>query len=118
PHTLRTSEEVINSIHSGELQVEAIVLKESARALSPTLAQSLVQLYFHGTPTYTLELFNQVYWRKIPLYRLNQIWLFQEGFQIAREPVFERIKRVADITLASLGLTLSAPIIALAAIAI
>lgn len=116
--TLRTSEEVINSIHSGELQVEAIVLKESARTLSPTLAQSLVQLYFHGTPTYTLELFNQVYWRKIPLYRLNQIWLFQEGFQIAREPVFERIKRVADITLASLGLTLSATIIALAAIAI
>ncbi|HEY0966818.1 MAG TPA: exopolysaccharide biosynthesis polyprenyl glycosylphosphotransferase [Opitutaceae bacterium] len=116
--TMRPCEEVIASISSGELSVEAIVLKESGRSLNAGLAQSLVQLYFQGVPTYTLELFNQVYWRKIPLYRLNQTWLFQEGFQIAREPVFDRIKRVADIGLASLGLILSAPIIALAAMAI
>ncbi len=116
--TMRPCEEVIASISSGALSVEAIVLKESGRSLNAGLAQSLVQLYFQGVPTYTLELFNQVYWRKIPLYRLNQTWLFQEGFQIAREPVFDRIKRVADIGLASLGLILSAPIIAMAAMAI
>lgn len=116
--SMRPCDEVIDSIGTGELAVEAIVLKESGRSLNAGLAQSLVQLYFKGIPTYTLELFNQVYWRKIPLYRLNQTWLFQEGFQIAREPVFDRIKRVADIGLASLGLVLSAPIIALAAMAI
>jgi lipopolysaccharide/colanic/teichoic acid biosynthesis glycosyltransferase len=78
----------------------------------------LVQLYFDGIPTYTLELFHQVYWRKIPLYRINPIWLFQEGFQIAREPVFERIKRGSDIILSIFGLIVSLPLVACAALAI
>ena len=77
-----------------------------------------MQLYFTGTPTYTLEIFHQVYWRKIPLYRINPIWLFQEGFPIAREPVFERMKRISDIFLSTIGLILAAIPISLAAIAI
>jgi len=56
--------------------------------------------------------------RKIPLYRLNQTWLFQEGFQIAREPVFERLKRLSDIVLSSLGILFTLPLIAAAALAI
>src|SRR5204863_8733371 len=51
-------------------------------------------------------------------YRLNQTWLFQEGFEIAREPVFERIKRVADILLALVGLVLAAPLLLLGVMAI
>jgi lipopolysaccharide/colanic/teichoic acid biosynthesis glycosyltransferase len=69
-------------------------------------------------PTLTLELFHQVYWRKIPLYRLNQTWLFQEGFEIAREPAFERMKRASDIFVSAIGLVLAAPVIACAAAAI
>ena len=77
------------------------------------LLRRLVQLYFAGVPTYTLELFHQVYWQKIPVYRLNQTWLFQVGFEIAREPVFERLKRVADIVLSMFGLVLAAVPVAL-----
>ena len=110
--------DVIRQIQRGELAVEAIVLKESSRELVSDVAQQLVDLYFKGVPTYTLELFNQVYWRKIPLYRLNQTWLFQEGFDIAREPVFERMKRLSDIAFAIFGLILAAPILAVAALAI
>ncbi|MDO8541004.1 MAG: exopolysaccharide biosynthesis polyprenyl glycosylphosphotransferase [Opitutaceae bacterium] len=116
--SLRPFGEILNEIESGKLAVEAIVLRESARELSADVAQRLVQLYFRGVPTYTLELFHEVYWRKIPLYRLNQTWLFQEGFEIAREPVFERIKRVSDVVLSTLGLLLGAPLIALGALAI
>jgi exopolysaccharide biosynthesis polyprenyl glycosylphosphotransferase len=99
-------------------EIDAIILRESNRELPDDVAQKLIDLQFTGVPTYTLELFTQVYWRKIPLYRLNQIWLFQEGFQIAREPVFERLKRVSDIALALLGLLLFAPFFPLIAAAI
>lgn len=99
-------------------QIEAIILSESGRELPAGDSERLVELYFSGVPTYTLELFQQVYWRKIPLDRLNQTWLFQEGFQIAREPVFERIKRLSDIAFAVIGLTLSSPLLLLAACAI
>src|SRR6478735_2664697 len=98
--------------------IDAIILRESSHELPPDVAQRLMTLHFSGVPTYTLELFHEVYWRKIPLYRINQTWLFQEGFQIAREPVFERLKRLADIVLASLGLLLALPFLPFVALAI
>jgi exopolysaccharide biosynthesis polyprenyl glycosylphosphotransferase len=111
-------EAVLESAARSELLVEAIVVKESGRVLPSDIPMKLVQLYFDGIPTYTLEIFHQVYWRKIPLYRINPIWLLQEGFQIAREPVFERLKRGADVVLSLLGLLLSLPVVAVAAVAI
>jgi exopolysaccharide biosynthesis polyprenyl glycosylphosphotransferase len=111
-------DEVLDQIDRNELNVEAIILRENNRDLRAGVSQRLVELYFKGVPTYTLELFHQVYWRKIPLYRLNQTWLFQEGFKIAREPVFERLKRISDIVLSILALTLGAPLFAIIAIAI
>lgn len=99
-------------------QIDAIILRETNVELPDAVAQKLMTLQFTGVPTYTLELFHQVYWRKIPLYRLNQTWLFQEGFQIAREPVFERLKRISDIVFASIGLLLFAPVLPFAALAI
>ena len=115
---LRPFSAVLEDIHEGRVSVEALILRESNRDLQPEVAQRLVKLYFEGLPTYTLELFHQVYWRKIPIYRLNQTWLFQEGFQIAREPVFERLKRVGDIIFATVGLILTSPLILGGAIAV
>lgn len=113
---LRPFSEVLDEVEQGRINVEAIVLRESARELEAEISRRLVRLSFSGVPTYTLELFHQVHWQKIPLYRLNQTWLFQEGFQIAREPVFDRLKRVSDIFLSMLGLILASPLIFGAAI--
>jgi lipopolysaccharide/colanic/teichoic acid biosynthesis glycosyltransferase len=109
---------VLEEIESGKIAVQAIVLRESSRALPDAMSQRLMRLYFSGVPTYTLEFFHQIYWRKIPIYRLNQIWLFQEGFPIAREPVFERVKRASDIVLALFALTFFAPVIFLCGLAV
>jgi exopolysaccharide biosynthesis polyprenyl glycosylphosphotransferase len=113
---LELFEDILARVQQGQFAAEAIVLRESNRELRPELAEQLINLYFSGVPTYTLELFHQVYWQKIPLYRINPTWLFQEGFQVAREPVFERLKRLSDIVLSLIGLLLSALPIALAAI--
>jgi len=115
---LRPFAESLQAIRDGEISVEAIVLREAAYELGPSVSERLVELYFRGVPTYTLELFHRIYWRKIPLYRLNQIWLFQEGFQIAREPVFGRSKRLVDIVLSLLGLVLFGGPVGLAALAV
>ncbi len=107
--------DVAQYLETYENSIDAIILRESSQELPPLVAQKLMELHFSGVPTYTLELFHEVYWRKIPLYRLNQTWLFQEGFQIAREPVFERLKRLSDILLASLGLLVALPFLPLVA---
>ena len=110
--------DVIRLLQSHAENIDAIIVRESSRELPAAIAQRLMELHFKGVPTYTLELFHQVYWRKIPLYRLNQTWLFQEGFQIAREPVFERMKRISDVLLSSVGLIFFAPLLTVAAIVI
>jgi len=107
--------DVVSYLEEHEGNIDAIILRESNQELPPSVAQRLMELHFSGVPTYTLELFHEVYWRKIPLYRLNQTWLFQEGFQIAREPVFERLKRVSDVALSSLGLLLALPFLPMVA---
>jgi len=114
PHGAEISpafQQVLDYLDTYEGQIDAIVIRESNHELPTSVAQRLTSLNFSGVPTYTLELFHQVYWRKIPLYRLNQTWLFQEGFQIAREPVFERLKRISDIVLSSIGLIAFAPML-------
>lgn len=116
--TSMTFSELMEALRNESLQVEAIVLRESSSDVTPETSQQLVDLYFSGVPSYTLELFHQVYWRKIPLYRLNQTWLFQEGFEIAREPVYERLKRLSDIFFSLLGLVLALPVVVIAAVAI
>lgn len=113
---LRLFDDVLAEIQSGKLAVEAIILRETNRELHADIAQRLVHLCFGGVPTYTLELFHQVHWQKIPLYRLNQTWSFRAGFRIARDPAFERIKRVSDIVMSSIGLILAAPALAFAGI--
>jgi len=114
----KSFERILDSISQSDVYVEAIVIRETSRDLPQDVPTKLSQLYFEGIPTYTLEIFHQVYWRKIPLYRINPVWLFQEGFQIAREPVFERIKRVSDLLLSIVGLLVSLPLIGIAAAAI
>ncbi|HUL53863.1 MAG TPA: exopolysaccharide biosynthesis polyprenyl glycosylphosphotransferase [Opitutaceae bacterium] len=99
-------------------RVEAIVLHQTSRDLPFAVSEKLMELHFSGVRTYTLELFHEVYWRKIPLYSLDQTWLFQEGFQTARDPVFERLKRLSDIGLALLGLVVTSPVLLLCAAAI
>jgi exopolysaccharide biosynthesis polyprenyl glycosylphosphotransferase len=110
--------DVVHYLDEYETLLDAIILRETSQELPPAVAQRLMELHFSGVPTYTLELFHEVYWRKIPLYRINQTWLFQEGFQIAREPVFERLKRVSDIALAGFGLLLALPFFPFVAAAI
>ena len=107
--------DVIHDVAAGRVAVEAIVLAENAGQLDASSADRLVELYFRGVPTFTLELFYETYWRAIPLYRLNHVWLFQEGFEIARNPVFQRAKRVIDTVAAALFLALFSPLVAVAA---
>lgn len=114
----RSFKSILADIEANRLPVQAIVLRESSRSLPEDISQRLMRLYFSGIPTYTLELFHQVHWRKIPLYRLNHTWLFQEGFPIAREPVFERVKRASDVILAGIALIVTFPLILLCGLAV
>ena len=94
--------------------IEALVLQESS---VPGSQDRLMRLYGQ-VPIYTFELFQELYWRKIPLNRVNYVWLFQAGFAIKRNPAFARLKRLSDCLLAALGLILASPLLLVAGIVI
>lgn len=71
--------DVVHYLEEYAGNIDAIILRETSSELPPAVAQKLMELHFSGVPTYTLELFHEVYWRKIPLYRLNQTWLFRKA---------------------------------------
>jgi exopolysaccharide biosynthesis polyprenyl glycosylphosphotransferase len=109
---------LLDRIEAGELRAQAVILHETTRPLPAGLPQRLLRLHFAGVPTYTLELFHEAVWRKIPIERIHPDWLFQDGFTLAREPFYDRLKRVSDVTLALAVLALATPLLALAAIAV
>lgn len=114
----RSFSSVLKDVAAGLLPVEAVVIHESAHQLQADDTETLMGLHARGIPTYTLDLFYQAYWHKIPLSRLNQIWLFQEGFQITRDGVFARVKRICDVSLAGFTLLLLSPVLGLVMLAI
>ena len=84
----------------------------------PTPPSSSCDFFFMVCRLTPWNFFTRFTGRRSPLYRLNTAWLFQEGFQISREPVFERLKRISDIVLSALGLLLAIPFVAAALAAI
>ncbi len=109
---------ILDEVERGGVRAEAIVVQDSGDALPDAIAERLVRCFFRGIPTFTLDLFQQVYWRKIPLTRLRHAWLFEEGFDLSRDPVFERLKRLMDILLSLFGLLLASPLLLTAALLI
>lgn len=109
---------LLEEIETGSMQVEAIIVQDTERAMSKPVADRLVRCFFKGVPAYTLDLFEQVYWQKITLDRLGHTSLFEEGFNLARDPVFEHLKRIADVTLSLVGIALSLPLLTAATLAI
>jgi len=99
-------------------RLDGVILRESNLELPGDAAERLVALHFAGLPIYTLEIFHEAFWRRIPLYRLGQVWLLQEGFDVAREPAYERAKRLCDVLAAAAVLVLALPLWLLVPLAI
>jgi len=111
-------QETLEELRSGSLPTEAVILKEGSQNQATDKLPELMSMYVQGVPIYTFERFHQVYWQTIPLYRLDQVWLFQEGFKITRDPVFERTKHLTDLVLALVGLVVFFPLLLLSALLI
>lgn len=111
-------DKTFQDLESGRLGAEAIVIRETGHVIPPETVSRLMAIFVRGTPIHTLERFHQVYWKTIPLNHLNPVWLFQEGFKIASDPVFERVKHAVDLLLASVGFLLASPVLLVCALAV
>jgi lipopolysaccharide/colanic/teichoic acid biosynthesis glycosyltransferase len=111
-------ETLLTALEADQRSVDALILHEQSTRLSETTARRILRLNLRGIPSSTLQHFYEMHWRRIPLSHLSSTWIFNQGFDIAREPVTERIKRMSDLFLSGIGLLVATPIVAVAALAV
>jgi len=95
-----------------------IILAEKANSLSIQLLERLVRAQFHQTRVYTLESFYETHWRYVPLGIVDPVWPLQTGFQLARTSPYHYSKRLFDLIVSAIALTVCAPLFALIALLI
>ncbi len=95
------------------------VLVDPHLQLSDTLLKELMMLRLGGTRVYSLSVFFEHFWTKVPPVTLEDNWFaFTEGFILLHHQIYPRMKRLSDIVMAGLLLILVSPLMLLTAIAI
>jgi lipopolysaccharide/colanic/teichoic acid biosynthesis glycosyltransferase len=110
-----TSENLLRVVATCDVKV--VVVRSDAMTFE--LAGVLTRLRFSGIQVYSLLDFCMRASEELPLEILNEFWLaVADGFDLLQARFFRRVKRLADVLLASAGLLLALPFMMLAAIAI
>ena len=87
------------------------VIIASQEAISSGALQRLMRLRLSGTPVIGVADFYEQYLLKIPVQRLKDSWfVFSGGFSLVQHDIAYKVKRLADVALAAIGLLLSLPI--------
>lgn len=111
-------ETMLTALEAGQRSIDALILHERSADLPEATARRILALSLRGIRTHTLQHFYEVHWRRIPLAHLSSAWIFDHGFDIAREPVSERLKRVSDLLFSLVGLLVGTPVMLACALAI
>lgn len=110
-----TSENLLQVTAARGIQV--VVVRSDAMSLE--LAGVLTRLRFSGIQVYSLLDFCMRMSEELPLEILSEFWLcVADGFELLQARLFRRVKRLADMVLAGVGLLVSLPFLLLAAMAI
>lgn len=96
--------------------IDRLILAASAEA-EPALLRRLRSFRYRGLALVDFVSLYEELAQEIPLDHINDEWLFMASMNNSRFHI-RRLKRLVDIVAASIGLTLSAPLIALTAIAV
>jgi len=97
--------------------VKVVVVRSDAMTFE--LAGVLTRLRFSGIQVYSLLDFCMRASEELPLEILNEFWLaVADGFDLLQARFFRRVKRLADVLLAGVGLLVALPFLLAAAIAI
>lgn len=97
--------------------IKVVVVRNDAITIE--LAGVLTRLRFNGIQVYSLLDFCMRASEELPLETLNEFWLcVADGFDLLQARFFRRLKRLADVLLAGVGLLAALPFMLAAAVAI
>ena len=104
-------------VPAGEDEFDLLIL--AGHSLDPSMVRKAAALRLQGLLVWNLPQLFSEFAERLPARYLDERWVATaEGFRSLNETSFQVIKRLADICLAFMGLLVSSPILALAAVLI
>jgi exopolysaccharide biosynthesis polyprenyl glycosylphosphotransferase len=91
-------------------ECDGVIIGISPADLDPRVIQLLAYVHFRHIPVYTLESFYEVLWRKVPVQSIEGWWAFARQSLLARNSIYDQLKRLFDFITAFIALLFLFPI--------
>jgi exopolysaccharide biosynthesis polyprenyl glycosylphosphotransferase len=89
---------------------DGVIIGMSPSNLDPKVVQLLANIHFRQIPVYTLESFYEVLWRQVPADCIEGWWAFACQSLLARDSIYDRLKRLFDFFGSFIGLLFLFPL--------
>ena len=97
---------------------DGLILAMSHSKIDPTLAHFLAYVHFRHIPVFTLESFYESVWRQVPVESIDGWWAFAQDSLLARDSIYDHVKRIFDLISAAFALVILSPLLLLIGLAI
>lgn len=109
--TIEIGSDPIKAFDQVDERCEGIILCFDPEHLSEKFLDRILSFYLKRIPVFTLESFSSMYWKKLPVERVDLVWALEDNLSLARTEAFDKAKRLIDIGLSLLLLLPAAPVI-------
>jgi exopolysaccharide biosynthesis polyprenyl glycosylphosphotransferase len=92
---------------------DGVIIGISPADLDPGVVRLLAYVHFRHIPVYTLESFYEVLWRKVPVQSIEGWWAFARESLLARDSIYDHLKRLFDLVAAFISLLFLSPFLLL-----
>jgi exopolysaccharide biosynthesis polyprenyl glycosylphosphotransferase len=99
-------------------ECDGVIVGIHPSLLDRNLAQLLAYVQFRHIPVYTLESFYEVAWKQVPVQSIEAWWAFARESLLARDSIYDQIKRLCDLCAAFAALVILSPFLLLVGILI
>lgn len=90
---------------------DGIIIGIASSEIDPGFASFLAFVHFRHIPVYTLESFYEQQWRQVPADIIKPCWAYAQESLLARDSVYDYIKRICECFLAAVSLLLLSPLL-------
>ncbi|HEY0792720.1 MAG TPA: sugar transferase [Chthoniobacterales bacterium] len=112
---LRTFVNFDESLPHLNAEADGVIVGFNPSSLDPQLGQFLAYVHFRHIPVFTLESFHECFWRQVPVQSIEAWWAFARESLLARDSIYDQVKRLFDLLSATVALVVLSPLLILVA---
>jgi hypothetical protein len=91
-------------------ECDGVIIGISPSNLDPQVVHLLANVHFRQIPVYTLESFHEILWRQVPADSIEGWWAFARQSLLARDSIYDHLKRLFDFFAAFIALLILFPV--------